>query len=369
MVETLKKGKDISNIENLAYWNDNILHKNRLRPLLRGKELDHFQDFDYGHHYINNDDKIIPVTEETIKENILKDFEFDDYTYLTIFTRGCIHGCAYCCNNKINNLYPFEKAKCRKKSISSMMAELEYILKKFDFIRYILFLDDNFLANDIKTLEQFAECYKEKINLPFTVYGSPVFVNEEKLSVLCESGLREVHIGVQSGSEKINYEIYKRRISNESVISAAKLIKRFGLRGRYDVIFDNPYEDIKDQVQTAKLILELPKPYILQPFSLTFFPGTELYDRAKEDGKLFDEKHQTYERKTNAFFEKDVTYLKLICVLMPRLPAGIGKFLISRPIVFLFHRDCLKTIYSSLYKLLQIIKNTFGLNVKRLYNN
>jgi len=366
-VQTLEKGKDISNIENLAYWKDNVLYKNKLRPLLRDTELDHFQDFDYEQHYINSNDKIIPVTEKILKEKILKDFEFDDYTYLTIFTRGCIHGCAYCCNNKLNSLYHFEKAKYRKKSISSLIDELKYILKKFRFVKYILFLDDNFLVNDIETLKQFAERYKKEVNLPFTVYGSPVFVNEEKLSVLCESGLREVHIGIQSGSERINYEIYKRRIPGKSVINAAKLIKKFALRGRYDLIFDNPYEDVEDQVRTAKLLLELPKPYILQPFSLTFFPGTELYDRAKKDGKLYSEKHQTYERKTNAFFEEDVTYLKLICVLIPRLPTGIGKLLISRPLVFLFHRDYLKGIYGTLYKLLQVIKNVFGLSVKILY--
>ena len=366
-IQGLEKGEDISRVQNLAYRKDGDLYRNSLRPLLRGADLDHFQDFDYQRHYIRMDDAIIPVTEEILKENIQRDFEFNDYTYLAIFTRGCMHGCTYCCNNKINSLYNFEKTMYRKKSARALMNELRYILGKFNFIKFIMFLDDNFLVNDIDTLREFADLYKKEVRLPFAVYGTSIFVNEEKLSILCEAGLREVHVGIQSGSEKINYELYKRRISNESIIKAANLINKFGLRGRYDVIFDNPYETVEDQIKTAKLILELPRPYILQPFSLTFFPGTELYNKAKIDGKLYDEQYQTYEKETNVFYEKDVTYLKLVCVLLPRIPKNIGKILISRPMVFLFHRSYFKWGYGIIYKFLQIIKNIFGLSVKSLY--
>jgi len=267
----------------------------------------------------------------------------------------------------LNSLYHFEKNIYRRKSISSMMKELRYILDKFSFVKYILFEDDNFLVADTASIKEFADRYKKEINLPFTIYGSPVFINEDKLRILRDAGLREVHVGIQSGSARLHKEVYKRNISVESVVKAAGVINKLGLRGRYDFIFDNPYETVEDQIQTARLIMRLPKPYIFQSFSLTFFPGTELYDRAKKDGKLYDERFQIYEKKTNDFFDKDVTYLKLVCFLMPKLSSGFGGFLISKPMVFLFHRDCLKWSYSIIYKFSQVIKDSFGLGVKNLY--
>lgn len=367
-VEELGKGRDISNLDNLAYWRDGTFHKNKLRPFLRDEELDHYQDFDYENHYINDrNDTFIPVTSEITKNNFSIDFEYKVRTYLTIFTRGCPHGCTYCCNNKLNSLYKFEKNIYRRKPVSSIIKELKYIVSKFPFVKYILFEDDNFLVAGIDEIREFADRYKREIDLPFTIYGSPVFINEEKLKILCDAGLREVHIGVQSGSARLHREVYKRHISVESVVKAGTLINKLGLRGRYDFIFDNPYETVQDQIETAKLIMRLPKPYIFQSFSLTFFPGTEMYDVAKKDGKLCDERYQIYGKKTNDFYLGDVPYLKLVCFLMPRIPPRVGKVLISKPMVFLFHRDCFKWSYGIIYRLLQVIKNAFGLGVDRFY--
>ena len=142
-----------------------------------------------------------------------------------------------------------------------------------------------------------------------------------------------------------------------------------GLRARYDFIFDNPYENREDQRETARLILQLPKPYIFQPFSLTFYPGTELFERAKKDGKIFDERSQVYEKISNEFYGKEVNYLKLVCLLLPRLPKFIGAVLISRPFVAFFSMRIFNVVYVKLYSFLLVLKKKFNIGVKSLYRN
>ena len=46
----------------------------------------------------------------------------------------------------------------------------------------------------------------------------------------------------------------------------------------YDIILDAPFETAEDKRQTLALVARMPKPFRLQLFSLTFFPGTALHD-------------------------------------------------------------------------------------------
>lgn len=367
IVRRLERNASIKDCDNLCYRDGDGFHRNRLSLLLRDVEMDHFQDFDLNGHYIRNGNAIVGVTEQIVRDNFDRDFEGGAHGYLTIFSRGCVHDCAYCCNNVINRLYKSDKPIYRTKTVKGMIEELKFILDKFSFIGFVNINDDNFMTNSVQRLSEFAELYKKEVGIPFAVFGSPVTTTEEKIKVLKAAGLREVHIGVQSGSERLNKDIYKRKMSNESVKNIATLVHKYNIRGRYDFIFDNPYETAQDLLDTARLILQLPKPYIFQSFSLTYFPGTELYDKAKKDGKIIDEKSQIFEKVSNRFYEDNVTYLKLICVLLPRIPYLLGKILISKPLVYILHRNIFNGLYRASYRVLYSAKERFNISVKSFY--
>lgn len=366
-LERLSSKKKLDDMKNLAFWRGGRFIQNELRALMQPAALGHFQDFGLEGHYIREGSSIVSVTPARVEKNLYRDFEDDVPAYLAIFSRGCIHGCTYCCNNKINKLYEFERSIYRSKPVESMIAELESVLGKFPFIKFVFINDDNFLANPVEFIALFAHEYGERIRIPFKVLGSPYYISDRKIAVLKAAGLREVHIGVQSGSERVNRDIYKRRISRASVIAAAEIINRHHLRGRYDFIFDNPYETRNDLYETARLIHCLPKPYIFQPFSLTFFPGTELYDRAKADGTIIDERRQVYEKQSNGFYPQDVSYLKLVCLLLPRMPRTLGSILLFKPFVFVLHRSTFMGAYEGLYRLIVFMKERLHISVRSLY--
>ena len=102
--------------------------------------------------------------------------------------------------------------------------------------------------------------------------------------MLIESLLAGVWIGIQSGSEKIRKNIFKRHYKNSVVIEQANLFKKYDISVRYDFIFDNPFQTFEDSLESVKLMLELPQPYSMNLFSLKYFPNTEITEMALDAG-------------------------------------------------------------------------------------
>ncbi len=366
-IQSIINNTDLKLCKNISYFKNNQVFHNPLLPLMRDNELDHFQDFDFENHYIRHQNQLVPVTFEIIKNQLHTDFEINAKAFTVIFTRGCMHGCTYCCNNRINSIYSGEKNVFRSKTPQGMIDELTYITHKFPFIKFIYINDDNFLANGFQIIDEFSKLYKAKIDLPFKVLGSPAVITQEKIESLLYAGLREVHMGIQTGSERVKREIYRRNISNQKVIEVDHFLSKFNLRKRYDFIFDNPYETKDDLLQTARLILQLQKPYIMQSFSLTFYQGTQLYDWAMRDGFIHDEIKEIFEKKSNEFSIKNVTYLKLICLAISRLPTWISKILLMRVFVTIFDNKIFSLFYKYLFIILNRYKKYFSYDIRKIY--
>lgn len=203
------------------------------------------------------------------------------------------------------------------------------------FIKRISFEDDAFMTRSIEEIQIFANVYKDQIGLPFFVSGlNPMFVTEEKLKMLVEAGLDRVRMGVQSGSAK-SKDIFNRPISNDKIIKAAHIINKFShefkLTG-YDLILDNPFESPEDIIQTIQLLDALPAPFTLNLFSLTFFPGTDLYQEAFSSGVITDKVKDIYNKH---YLIIKNTYLNFIIVLytIGKLPSWILRFLLNKNII------------------------------------
>ncbi len=89
-----------------------------------------------------------------------------------------------------------------------------------------------------------------------------------------------VNVGLQDANDRICKEVYKRPIGWEVFRRAADLIHEYPVAPYYDLILNNPFATFEEDVKTAEMLLDLPRPYFLQPFSLTFYRGTEIRERA-----------------------------------------------------------------------------------------
>jgi radical SAM superfamily enzyme YgiQ (UPF0313 family) len=138
----------------------------------------------------------------------------------------------------------------------------------------------------VDELEEFGEKFKKRIGIPYRCNGTPNTITEAKLAPLVATGLFEVRVGIQTGSERVAKEIYRRPIGNERIKTAAAALNKYKdkVNSAYQLIITNPYEEKDDVLATINLIRELPPPFDLVIFNLVFFPGSEIYEYAVRDG-------------------------------------------------------------------------------------
>jgi len=99
LVRNMRDGKDIHNVRNIWLMNKGKIVTNKLRPLIRDLDSIPFPDYDYETHYTLSDGCIRKVDINLLKRQM-------GTIYISLPVRGCPYGCTYCCNNKLNKLYP-----------------------------------------------------------------------------------------------------------------------------------------------------------------------------------------------------------------------------------------------------------------------
>lgn len=268
---------DIKGIKNLGYRENGQIKINSLYPL--NDDLDKIPPYDHLpiNCFILKDDLIKPLDKKLFKSFNL----FQGRTYSIMSSRGCPFSCTYCTNNFYSQLY--QTKEVRRRSVPNIIAELKTAIKDNPEIEYINFEDDSFPSCSIEYLKQFCKSYKEHIRKPFIVHCIPVYLKNDKVEMLKDAGLAWINLGLESGSDRTLLEVYKRKSLRNDFLKAARLMDKFKVAGMYDVLVDNPFETDADRIETIKTLVETPKPFMVRIFSLTFLPGTELHERAKNE--------------------------------------------------------------------------------------
>lgn len=201
-------------------------------------------------------------------------------------SRGCPYSCHYCYNSYRRKQFEGKGKYLRKRSIKNVVEELARAKRTFKELNKVNFWDDSFVTRSIEEFEDFKSLYTKNIALPFFALVEPMAFDFKKIEMLKESGLTKLQIGIQSGSERVNKNIYNRHVSNKKVIDIAYFLNKLGIDAIYDIIFNNPYETPDDVAETAKLFLQFPKPLFLQGYNLIFYPQTTITDRALYDNYI-----------------------------------------------------------------------------------
>ena len=238
--------------------------------------------------------------------------------HMMITTRGCPFHCSYCGNSAFMNVFG---RKVRERSVRNVIDEIKEVIKN-PFVLYINFQDDCFFTHNKEWMEEFCRLYKEHVNLPFIARAIPTMLDRERLSMLVDAGLCWIVMGIQSGSDRVNFEVYDRKIRFPAVKKAADLISETHAAPFYEMIVDNPYETEEEQIETIDAIATLKKPYIVSLAHLTFFPGTSLAEKAVKDNIVTPDAYLF-----RYLLNIDVTYLNKLLAITPCTPRFIIKFL------------------------------------------
>jgi anaerobic magnesium-protoporphyrin IX monomethyl ester cyclase len=195
--------------------------------------------------------------------------------------RGCPFPCTYCAARMYNEMYG-DQNYGRRRSIEHVLLELEEL--KSSGAAYVIYLDDNFTINH-KWIRDFLPKYKERIGLPFSIHARAETISKDLLARLSDAGCSQITYGVESGSERLRYEVMKRKVSNKRLIEAFQWSHELGIITTANYIIGTPTETIEDLELTIELHHQL-NPTDFGYFIFYPYPGTPIYKTCQELGVL-----------------------------------------------------------------------------------
>ncbi len=278
LVSALATGAPTDKIANVWHMGPNGPVGNPVRPLISNLDGLPIPDLEDENKYYIENQKI--ESEDPYKYEVC---------YGVTTSRGCPFKCTYCTNSALHGIYagrgvPF----VRQRSVSNVIQELKLVKEKLPNVTTLSFGDEVF-ACKLSWLKEFSPEYKKEIGFPFDCAIDPRVITDEKIRLLKECGAGDVGMGIQCGSEKMRLELFERNTPDDKILDAANIINKHGLMGRYDIIADNPFETTEDKRATVDLLLKLPLPWILNLYSLNFFPRTKLAEIALEKGLITED--------------------------------------------------------------------------------
>jgi radical SAM superfamily enzyme YgiQ (UPF0313 family) len=199
------------------------------------------------------------------------------------FSRGCPFNCEFC------NVTALFGHRPRIKSAEQIITELDG-LYDLGWRGEIFFVDDNFIGNKrylkTKLLPALMDWRKDKRGVPFYTEASVNLADDEVLiEMMVAAGFNAVFIGIETIDEESLAECSKTQNKNRNLVQDVKRLQQAGLQvqGGFIVGFDSDTPSIfqrqidfiqKSGIVTAMVgLLQAP-------------PGTRLYERLKQEGRL-----------------------------------------------------------------------------------
>jgi radical SAM superfamily enzyme YgiQ (UPF0313 family) len=361
----VEKNSDYSGIEGLWVKRGMEIVRNPMRTMEQNLDNYGFPDFGLEEKWIVRNGKILPLTVDIIKDSpqhfghshIQELFSEKIYMYVVMGSRGCPHRCTYCSNAYFLDIIKDKGKALRFKSVDGIIKELGAIKKMHPFLNAINIYDDDFFTRPLAEIERFSNEYKQKIALPFCCMVSPWSYDSKKMDLLLDAGLVHAQLGVQSGSERINYEIYNRRVSNERTAKVINELASYRACGRLksyiiDIIMDNPYETTDDQYETLKFFAKLPQDVRIQSFSMVFYPKTVLTERAIKDGLITRDEVISGKLmgKDHNLDATHYTYYEFLMTFRRFIPLFMFKVLSKKSLFLLFKKPFFNRFFLFLHK-------------------
>ena len=197
-------------------------------------------------------------------------------------SRGCPHRCTFC------SQWGHWSGAWRQKTPKRIADELEWCVQRFGS-RFIWLTDDNFGFG--KRAFNLAEEILKK-DLPKDVMWftqarcDDVIQHKDTLPILRKSGLRWILLGVENARQS-TLETFRKNITARDAKHSIKLLKQNDIFAQAMYIIGER-EDTADSLAASRVFLDELDPDFVIYSILTPFPGTQLYDLAKQRGWIED---------------------------------------------------------------------------------
>lgn len=211
-------------------------------------------------------------------------------------TKGCPFHCEFC------SVHAFDGQKIRSKTVDQVMEEIKYLASKKS--RYkkktaIFFADDNIIANKVFARSLFTALGAHNINWMCQA-SINVSQDPDLLELMSQSGCGAIFIGFESLSED-NLDMMDKVVNRHfEYIEAIKKIQSYGILVHssfilgYDCDSESTFDELIDFIDRSNLLMPLIN--ILTPL-----PGTRLFKRLEQEGRIMDTDWSKYDTQHVVF--------------------------------------------------------------------
>ncbi len=194
-----------------------------------------------------------------------------------ISARGCPNKCIFCDTSVFSHRVRFH-------SPEYILEMIGYLIKNFG-IKEIIFEDDQFLIKKKRVARICEGILKAKWNISWCCSGRVDSVKDPALLKLMKSsGCWQINYGIESGNQKI-LDFARKGITIDQTEKAVRLTREAGILSKGYFIFGLPYETEETMKKTIRFARHIPLNDI-SAFTLTPFPGSEMYDIAEQHGTI-----------------------------------------------------------------------------------
>ena len=233
------------------------------------------------------------ITFEDIPYHLIEDYSVygqidQDKKIISMYSaHGCPYKCSFCSSPA--QYAPIKGKKWVPLDAAYVVDHIEHVVKKIG-ANYIYFIDDDSFPK-LKHVEDIIDLLTERgISVGLGFRGARINeikkMNDAFLSKLAAAGTDIMHIGAESGSDRILKLIRKDCTAEEILAANRKLARHPEITAAYNFIMGVPTESIEDLRETRSLMMKLvdenPNCIVFPPNKFRPLPGTELYDLANE---------------------------------------------------------------------------------------
>jgi anaerobic magnesium-protoporphyrin IX monomethyl ester cyclase len=201
---------------------------------------------------------------------------------------GCPYNCAFCISP---TLYRNFQHRWIPLPAEEIVNHMEYLHKNYCATE-IYFYDDDSFVNLEHIHSIIDEVRKRNLKIKMSFRGARVNevlrMDKEYLDDLAEAGTHILHIGVESGSQRI-LDLFNKGIKVEDIIEMnRKLSRNKKIIAGYNWIIGTPSETLEEIKETSRFMLRLsdenPRSIIFQPNKFRPIPESELYELSLKHG-------------------------------------------------------------------------------------
>ena len=257
LTEALSHNMPVDHINGLVYRKNGRIHTNPWRP---PDDLDNLP---------------LPDFES------IKGFDWGDFRYPILSSRGCPFQCTYCCVNKLTG-----SRKWRSRSAKNVVDELEYIVWNKGIKAFEVW-DDNFTLNIKRAKEICRELITRKLNLSWYCHNGirADRIDRELAGLMKQAGCTSIAFGIESGNPE-TFNSIKKGESLSAVVEAIKIVKEVGIKAVGYYIIGLPGDTLEKFIETVRFQRTLRLDHYTYGMLIPY-PKTEVWDIVNDHGRFF----------------------------------------------------------------------------------